>query len=81
MSQKMNELVRIVTNKVLDLVILEINKNEMKELITTKIIHPLLNIIFSQLYPYIIVFIVSFVLILLMLIFVLILCLILYLKK
>ena len=78
---KINDLVKIITNKVLDLVILEINKNEMKVVITNKIIHPLMNLIYSQLYPYIIALVVSFVLILLILVFVLIICIIMFLKK
>jgi hypothetical protein len=80
-TKKSSDLVRTITNKVLDLVILEINKDEMKEMIKTKVIHPLISIIYHQLYPYIVALVVSFVLILLMLLFVLIICLILYLKR
>ena len=74
------ELITIITNKLLDLIILEISKNEMKETIKAKIIHPLLYILYCQLYPYIYGFVILMVLMFSMLA-VLLIFFIIYLKK
>ncbi len=80
-QSKKNDIVKVIANKVLDLVILEINKEEMKDVIKNKVIHPLLNMVYLQLFPYLVAFGISFILILFILILVLVICLILYLKK
>jgi Ca2+-dependent lipid-binding protein len=80
-GKKKNDIVKTFANKIIDLIIIEINTKDMKDTIKKKIIHPLLTLIYSQLYPYIVAFFVSFVMILLILIFVLIICMIMYLKK
>lgn len=61
-------LIKNLTNRVLDLVVLEIGKAEMQDQIKTKVIHPLLFMIYQQLYPYIYVFIAVIFLMFIMLI-------------
>ncbi len=51
--QNIESIVRAITNKLLDLVIVEIQKTEIQHNIKAKIIDPLLVMIFKQLYPYI----------------------------
>ena len=72
--------IKIIVNKLLDLIMIEINNAEMKDNIQKKIIHPLLYMIYSQLYPYIYTFIIIIILMFLILISLLI-CFIIYLKK
>jgi hypothetical protein len=48
-----SEVIKIITNKVLELVMVEINKADMQENIRSNVIHPLLFMIYKQLYPYI----------------------------
>lgn len=69
-----------ITNKILDLLIIEINKNEMKDTIRMKIIHPLIEMIYNQLYPYIYTFIIIFFLMFVMMVVLLVTFLI-YLRK
>ncbi len=73
-------IIKIIVNKLLDLIMIEINNVEMKENIQKKIVHPLLYMIYCQLYPYIYTFIIIIILMFLILITILI-CFILYLKK
>lgn len=75
-----NELIHTITNKVLELVILEISKEDMKETIKAKIIHPLLYMIYCQFYPYIFFAFVIFILMFLILLALLV-VLILYLRR
>lgn len=79
-SLKDGGVIKIIVNKLLDLIMIEINNAEMKENIQKKIIHPLLYMIYSQLYPYIYTFIIIIILMFLILISLLI-CFIVYLKK
>lgn len=79
-SLKDGGVIKIIVNKLLDLIMIEINNVEMKENIQKKIIHPLLYMIYSQLYPYIYTFIIIIILMFLILISLLI-CFIIYLKK
>lgn len=46
-------IVHQLMNKIVDMLIVEINKNEMQDTIRTRVVHPLLEMIFKQLYPYI----------------------------
>lgn len=77
---KCNVYVKQITNRIFDLVIDEINKDEMKEAIKIKIIHPLMVMIYKQLYPYIYTFLAVIFLMFIMLIF-LIVSFIIYLRK
>lgn len=60
--------IKLVTNKLVTLIAIEVEKPETKTLVREKIIIPVIHMIYSQLYPYIIaliatitlVFIVSF---------------------
>ncbi len=79
-SLKDGGIIKIIVNKLLDLIVIEINNAEMKENIQKKIIYPLLYMIYSQLYPYIYTFIIIIILMFLILISLLI-CFIMYLKK
>lgn len=79
-TQKRNELVKLITNKVLDLIVVEINKDEMKDTIKNKVIHPMLYMIYCQIYPYIftvvIIILLMFIILIILLVFFL-----LYLRK
>jgi len=79
-NNKNGEIIKLITNRVLDLIMIEINKDEMKENIKKRIIHPLLYMLYCQLYPYIYTFIVIILLMFIILIVILI-FFILYLKK
>lgn len=72
--------IKIIINRLLDLIMIEINNAEMKDNIQKKIVYPLLYMIYCQLYPYIYTFIIIIILMFLILITILI-CFILYLKK
>jgi len=75
-----NEIIQQITNRVLDLVIIEINKTEMKQTIQTRVIHPLMEMIFKQLYPYIYTLVIVVFLMFIMLI-VMLTTLLMYLRK
>lgn len=79
-SQRKTELVKVITNKVLDLIVVEINKDEMKDTIKNKVIHPMLYMIYCQIYPYIftvvIIILLMFIILIILLVFFL-----LYLRK
>lgn len=75
-----NDLVKALTNRVLELVMLEINKSSTQDHIKTKIVHPLLFMIYKQLYPYLYAFITIILLMFIMLV-VLLVYFIIYLKK
>lgn len=79
-SSNKPDIIKVMTNKVFDLIIQEISKDDMKEVIKTKVIHPLLYILYCQLYPYIFTFIIIVMLMLLILI-VLLIGFILYLRR
>lgn len=79
-SNKNGDVIKLITNRVLDLIMIEINKADMRENIKNKIIHPLLYMIYCQLYPYIYTFIIIILLMFVILIVILI-FFILYLKK
>jgi hypothetical protein len=63
-----NTLVWSLTNRLVEMIISEINKNEMQGKIQTKIINPVMYLIYKQLYPYIYTFVIVVVLMFLMLI-------------
>lgn len=67
-SAACNGLVGVLTNKLLEMVILEINKNDMQQKIQDKLIHPLMYLLYKQLYPYIYAFIIIIFLMFVMLI-------------
>lgn len=75
-----NDVIKLITNKLLELIVIDINKPLMKENIKKKLIYPLLYLLYYQFYPYIYSFIIILVLIFVILILLLIFC-ILYLKK
>jgi hypothetical protein len=52
-NNKNGEIIKLITNRVLDLIMIEINKDDMQENIKKRIIHPLLYMLYCQLYPYI----------------------------
>jgi hypothetical protein len=74
------DIIKTLTNKVLELVMIELNKHDMRILIKDKIVHPLLYLIYCQLYPYIytivIIILLMFVILIVLLVF-----FIIYLKK
>lgn len=49
---------KMVANKLLDTIVAELNKAEMKETIRNKIVVPLMTMIYKQLYPYIYTFVI-----------------------
>jgi hypothetical protein len=55
-----------IINEVIDICIMEVSKDEMKQKINTYIIEPSFTYIFDRLYPYLILTSIIFVLILLM---------------
>lgn len=59
-----NNAVKVLTNKVLNMVVSEINKSDMQVMIKQKIILPLINMIYTELYPYIVALIVTIIIIL-----------------
>lgn len=63
-----NNLVGVLTNKLLEMVIMEVNKNDMQQKIQTKLIHPLMYLLYKQLYPYLYAFIIIIFLMFVMLI-------------
>ena len=75
-----NALIGVLTNKVLDLVMVEINKTSTQDQIKTKIVHPLLFMLYKQLYPYLYGFIAVILLMFVMLV-VLLVFFIIYLKR
>jgi hypothetical protein len=75
-----NELVSTITNKVLELVIVEISRDDMKETIKAKVIHPLLYMVYCQLYPYIFTILIIIILMFLILLTLLVVFIV-YLKK
>lgn len=74
------ELIKVISNRVLDLIMGEINKDDMKVNIKKKIIDPLLYLLYCQLYPYIYTFVIIILLMFVILI-VLLIFFIIYLKK
>ena len=75
-----NTIIQQLLNKIIDLVTVEINKDDMKEIIRTKVVHPLLELIFKQLYPYILTLVLVVSLMFVMLIVMLV-TLLMYLRK
>lgn len=63
-----NNLVGVLSNKLLEMIIIEINKSDMQHKIQTKLIHPLMYLLYKQLYPYIYAFIIIIFLMFVMLI-------------
>lgn len=63
-----NNLVGVLTNKLLEMVIVEINKSDMQQKIQTKLVHPLMYLLYRQLYPYLYAFIIIIFLMFIMLI-------------
>lgn len=55
-----NPIVEQLTNKVINALNSEINRKETQVLVREKLIIPIINLIYSQLYPYILVFITLF---------------------
>lgn len=74
------EIIKMLTNRVLDLIMIEINKDDMKENIKKKIVNPLMYMIYSQLCPYIYTFI-TVILLMFVILIVILVFFIFYLKK
>ena len=55
----MSPLVKALTNKIISMITTEVNKSETQVLIKEKIVVPLINIIYKELYPYIITLIIT----------------------
>jgi hypothetical protein len=53
-NQKGSAFIKLITNKLVALVASEVEKAETQALVREKIIVPVINLIYSQLYPYII---------------------------
>lgn len=53
MSNGNDTMLRKLTNRFLDMIVLEMNNEEMKDTIRSKLITPLLHMIFTEIYPYI----------------------------
>jgi hypothetical protein len=64
MSQ-IDTLIKTVTNKFIDMVVKEINNQEMRDTIHTKLVNPLLTMIYKEVYPYIFALLITIFLILL----------------
>lgn len=75
-----NTLVGAVTNKILEMIIIEITKTDMQCKIQNSIINPLMYLIYKQLYPYLYAFIILIFLMFVMLIALLV-CFFIYLRK
>lgn len=80
MTTSQPSLVGSLTNRMVEMIIIEINKREMQTKVQDKIIHPLMYMIYKQLYPYIYTFIILFFLMFIMLCILLV-CFFNYLKK
>lgn len=74
------DLIKVITNKIFDLIVQEIQKETMKEAIRLKVVNPLMTMIYKQLYPYILSFVVFLFIMFGMVLFLMI-AFILYLKK
>ncbi len=55
-----NPIIQQLTTKVLNVINSEINKKETQVLVREKLVIPVINLVYSQLYPYIFVFITLF---------------------
>lgn len=77
---KPTSLVGGLTNRLVEMMMVEIKKPDMQTKIKNQIIHPVMDMIYKQLYPYIYTFITVFFLIFCML-FALLVCFFIYLKK
>lgn len=75
-----SNLVGALTNKILEMIIMEINKTDMQYKIQKSIINPLMYMLYKQLYPYLYAFIILMFLMFIMLIALLI-CFFIYLRK
>lgn len=74
------DIVKVITNKIFDLIVQEIQKESMKEAIRLKVVNPLMTMIYKQLYPYILTFIIFLFLMFGMVLFLMV-SFILYLRK
>ena len=81
MADYKQSLVKQITNKVLTLIADEINKSETQLLVKNKIIHPVINLIYAELYPYIIALIITILVILVLSILTFLCFVIFYLRK
>jgi hypothetical protein len=79
-STSSSNLIGALTNKMLEMIILEINKTDMQCKIQNSIINPLMYLLYKQLYPYLYAFIILMFLMFIMLIALLI-CFFIYLRK
>jgi len=67
MEQKTeNTAIKLITTKVVNMVVSEMNKADMQAVIRRKIINPVINMIYRELYPYIIALIITISVILLL---------------
>lgn len=52
-SNKSDTVIKMISNRFLDMIVQEMNNEEMKITIKAKILNPLLHLIFTETYPYI----------------------------
>lgn len=65
-KQTNNTAIKLIASKVINMVVSEMNKSDIQEVIRRKIITPVINMIYAELYPYIIALIISICVILLL---------------
>ncbi len=63
---KSNKTINAITNKIVTMIANEVNKTETQITIKRKIILPVINMIYAELYPYIVVLIITILTILLL---------------
>lgn len=76
-----NKFIKVITSKIFTLISSEINKPDTQVLVRKQIILPIINIIYSELYPYIIALVTTMTIILIISILTLVFFIFAYLKK
>lgn len=76
-----NKAIKLMTSKVVNMIVNEMNKSDMQDIIRQKIINPVINMMYTQLYPYIIALIATICIILLMSVMTFVFFLLFYFKK
>jgi len=66
MKSEKGVFIKLITNKLISLIASEVNKPELQVLVRQQIIIPLIRILYSELYPYLIALVMTILLILIM---------------
>lgn len=66
MKSEKGVFIKLITNKLISLIASEVNKPELQVLVRQQIIIPLIRILYSELYPYLIALMMTILLILIM---------------